>query len=101
MYYLYDYHTHSNNSTDGNNSVLEMCQSAVSKGLKEIAITDHFEPKKGNEGYREYKPGVYWMDVLKAKEIFKGRLKIKMGVELGQPINWPKEWMYQNWISAA
>lgn len=85
MYYLYDYHTHSTNSTDGNNSVLELCQSAVSKGVKEIAITDHFEPMRGNESYKAYRPNAYWIDVLKAKYIFKNRLKIKMGVELGQP----------------
>lgn len=85
MDYLMDYHTHSTNSSDGKNSVMEICQSAVDKGIDEIAITDHFEPIIGNEDCKFYKPNVYWADVLKAREKFKGRLRIKLGVELGQP----------------
>ncbi|KZL90352.1 PHP domain-containing protein [Clostridium magnum] len=45
MNYLYDYHIHTTYSIDGKNTILEVCKSAVEKGLKEIAITDHFEPK--------------------------------------------------------
>lgn len=85
MNYLMDYHTHSTNSIDGKNTVMEMCSSAVARGINEIAITDHYEPVSGDESCRLYRPNVYWTDVLKAREKFKGRLKIKMGVELGQP----------------
>ncbi|MDK2800627.1 MAG: histidinol-phosphatase family [Clostridiales bacterium] len=83
--YLCDYHMHSHNSTDGQNSVMELCQRAVELGLKEVAITDHFEPVKGNEGYKQYNPKWYFIDVLKARVVFKYTLKIKLGIELGQP----------------
>lgn len=85
MNYLYDYHIHTTYSTDGKNTIFQVCESAVKKGLKEIAITDHFEPTNGNENYREYKPDDYRLEIEKAKEIFKGKLKVKMGIELGQP----------------
>ncbi|WML33034.1 histidinol-phosphatase HisJ family protein [Clostridium sp. OS1-26] len=85
MNYLYDYHIHTTYSTDGNNTIFEVCKSAVEKGLKEIAITDHFEPTRGNENYSEYKPYDYILEIEKAREIFKGKLKIKIGIELGQP----------------
>ena len=90
MYYLSDYHTHSTNSIDGHNSVMELCQSALNKGLSEIAITDHFEPFQGNESCECYKPNVYFTQILKARDRFKGRLLVKMGVELGQPHQFPE-----------
>lgn len=85
MNYLVDYHTHSTNSIDGKDTVLQICRSALDRGLKEIAITDHFEPSKSGDSHKSYRPNVYIVDILKAREKFRGRLKIKMGVELGQP----------------
>ena len=38
-----DIHTHSSNSFDAENTVEEMCKSAVDKGLFALAITDHCE----------------------------------------------------------
>lgn len=83
--YLYDYHIHSNFSTDGKDSIYQICRDALDKGLKEIAITDHFEPTVGNEEYKFFKPADYLQDLEKARELFKGRLTIKAGIELGQP----------------
>lgn len=85
MNYLYDYHIHSNYSIDAKDSIFDICESAIRKGLKEIAITDHFEPTMMDQGCENYSPNDSWVDIIKANEIFKGKLKIKMGVELGQP----------------
>ncbi|OGO78387.1 MAG: histidinol phosphate phosphatase [Clostridiales bacterium GWB2_37_7] len=85
MSYLVDYHMHSTYSTDGNNTINEMCQSAIINGLKEIAITDHFEPTDGDEMYLPYDQRGYWAEITKAKQQYKGKLKIKLGIELGQP----------------
>lgn len=85
MNYLYDYHIHTTHSIDGKNTILEVCKSAVERGLKEIAITDHFEPKRGDENYEVYNPYNYRLEIEKARMIFHGKLKIKIGVELGQP----------------
>ena len=85
MNYLYDYHIHTNYSIDGKNSIFDVCESAIRKGLKEIAITDHFEPTIKDRRCEEYRPNESWIEIIKANEIFKGKLKVKMGVELGQP----------------
>lgn len=59
--YLYDYHMHSLNSTDGHDKILAMCERAVGQGLREIAITDHFEPSLGNESYQVYDAEKYFL----------------------------------------
>lgn len=88
--YLYDYHMHSDNSSDGKNSIFEMCVAAIALGLEEIAVTDHFEPSSGNEKYPYYNAGEYFFEVLKAKSAFDKDLKIKYAVELGQPHLYPE-----------
>ena len=40
---IIDMHTHSDNSFDGNHSVILLCESAFNKKAKAIAITDHCE----------------------------------------------------------
>lgn len=85
MNYLMDYHIHSTHSTDAISSITEICQSAINRGIAEIAITDHFEPSNGDELYLIYDQKGYWSEITKAKQLFKGKLKVKMGVELGQP----------------
>jgi histidinol-phosphatase (PHP family) len=85
MNYLMDYHVHSTHSTDAISSIIEICQSAVSRGISEIVITDHFEPSNGDELYQIYNQKGYWSEITKAKQQYRGKLKVKMGVELGQP----------------
>ena len=89
MNYFTDYHVHSTYSVDGHNTIMELCQSAVNKGIMEIAITDHFEPTIADEYCSFYDQKGYWANITKAKQAFKGKLKIKLGVELGQPHLFP------------
>jgi len=88
--YLLDYHTHSDNSSDGKDSIHEMCAKAIVSGLREIAVTDHFEPSFGNEQYPYYNADKYFSEVLKANSVFVKDLKIKCGLELGQPHLYPE-----------
>jgi histidinol-phosphatase (PHP family) len=85
MSYYIDYHIHSRHSTDAVSSIREICLWAMNSGLKEIAVTDHFEPSKGDEFYKAYDQKSYWAEITKEKQEFKGRLEVKLGVELGQP----------------
>jgi histidinol-phosphatase (PHP family) len=89
MSYLMDYHVHSNYSLDGHNTIMELCRSAAEKGIREIAVTDHFEPTVADEKCSFYNRRGYWADVLKARQAMKGKLKVKLGVELGQPHLFP------------
>ncbi len=88
--YLFDFHIHSNHSSDGKNSMADLCTKAIEQGLKEVAISDHFDPSFGNENCAEYKPGEYFRDIKKAKLMFSNKLKIKTAVELGQPHLFPE-----------
>lgn len=88
--YLYDYHMHSLYSPDGRSTISELCVSAIASGMKEIAITDHFEPTPGDETYSYYNAKSYFFDILLGNTIFDKKLKIKFGVELGQPHLFPE-----------
>lgn len=90
MSYFADYHTHSTHSSDGHNTIMELCRSAVKNGIREIAVTDHFEPCMANEYCSFYNQKSYWAYITKAKQVFRRRLDIKLGVELGQPHLFPE-----------
>lgn len=83
--YLTDYHMHSKYSFDCETEVEEICENAIKRGLKEIAITDHMDIFSD-------KPYGYIMDcescyheLWKIKEKYQDKLKVLVGVELGQP----------------
>ncbi|GMQ58304.1 histidinol-phosphatase HisJ family protein [Vallitalea sediminicola] len=82
-----DYHMHSSISPDSDSPMEEMCQSAIDKGFREIAITDHFEfYSKGADGYKfnEAYLDEYFKTINKCKQKFDGKLVIRKGIELGQ-----------------
>ena len=88
---LVDYHLHSNFSFDGTQSLRELCEAAVSRGLSEIAVTEHMDLYKD-------KPYGYILDCQASfrelenmKSAYKGKLVIRRGIELGQPMRNPQE----------
>ncbi|MCI9272765.1 MAG: histidinol-phosphatase HisJ family protein [Clostridiales bacterium] len=84
--YLSDCHIHSDNSSDGADPVMMLCERAASLGFYTLAITDHCEC----DAYftEEYDKSIRqsFFETHKAKAVFDGRLKILSGVELGQPL---------------
>lgn len=88
--YLYDYHIHSLNSKDAKSTISELCVYAIEAKLKEIAITDHFEPVSDNENSSDYDFKSYYYEMMKVKSIFSEKLKINFAVELGQPHLFPE-----------
>ncbi len=96
MKILADMHIHSNNSFDADNTVLELCQSAVEKGISTIAITDHMEAPEIKLGDRSV-----FGDMVKqisksveeakiANELMDDDIKVLRGMELGEPMHEPK-----------
>lgn len=75
MYYC-DYHIHSKNLFDGKDSVMEHCQRA-----QEIAITDHFEPTKSEQEFKQYQPLQCLEYISKARLRYENNLKVKFGIE--------------------
>ncbi len=89
----FDSHTHSRNSYDAdkNASIKDMCESAISKGLTHIAITDHFDVNAIPEGYdMPYDPEKILNEFNEAKEIYGSKITMSFGVELGQYYQYPE-----------
>lgn len=90
---LCDLHTHSNNSFDAQNSVDEMCESAIKSGLYALAITDHCEAPMIGEGkkceygsFDELIPKSV-SETVTAKKKYEGKLTVLCGIELGEPMH--------------
>ncbi len=107
--YLADYHIHSKYSFDGKESLADICEKAVEQGLSEIAVTDHMdiysglpygtmpdldviEGQGGDDIYHGRHcrmfmmdmPG-FWRDISEVRAQYEGKIKVKVGTELGQP----------------
>lgn len=79
----FDLHTHTTHS-DGKQSVFEMCESAIARGMHGIAITDHANVHTYDQrNLGERMPRCY-DDVKIAKEKYGDQLKVLMGVEVGE-----------------
>lgn len=86
----YDLHMHTTNS-DGKNTVDEMCQAAVERGMGGIAITDHadmnfYEARNTAERIRRS-----IADVALAREKYADELTVLCGVELGEYLYAPEK----------
>ena len=80
-----DYHVHSNNSFDGKNSIEEMCKKAIEINLSEICFTEHFSVDPRDISYHVLNYEKYFSEIEKAKEKFSDKIKIKCGLEIGEP----------------
>ncbi|WP_303859765.1 histidinol-phosphatase HisJ family protein [Alkalibaculum bacchi] len=82
---LLDYHTHTIHSWDAKNTVQEMCESAVDKGITEICFTEHFAVREGDicTDYIDFEH--YTKDIQMAKDVFQEKLVIKKGIEISEP----------------
>lgn len=80
-----DMHTHTDNSFDGNHSPIFMCETAVKKGVRAIAFTDHCEVDNYVGGNHERSVRQAFFEVAKARSAYIGQLIVLNGIELGQP----------------
>ena len=81
---LIDMHSHSDNSPDGFHTPMYMCEHAVRKGLRALAVTDHCEIDKFIE--QKYASSVFhsYFETVKARSAFEGQLLVLIGLEVGQ-----------------
>ena len=83
--YLADYHTHSTCSGDGKNTMTEMAQAGIAAGLDEICLTDHVDIVNWQaQQVLEHSWQAAAAQYAQACEQLGGRIKIRLGVELGQ-----------------
>ena len=82
--YLTDYHTHTCCSFDSQADLMDQAARAAELGLKELCTTDHCD-LINEKGQRVY--DLDWAPILeqygRVRERMQGRLKIKLGLELG------------------
>lgn len=81
---MYDYHTHTAFSDDAEVPMENMIISAIKKGVKEIAVTDHFDPDYPDPEF----PFLidfysYYRDLLMYEEAYAGKIDIIKGIEIG------------------
>ena len=80
-----DMHTHTDNSPDGNHSTMYLCECAEQTGLRAIAFTDHCEVDAYYKDHYDRATFQAYFEVVKARSVFRGRLIVAAGIELGQP----------------
>lgn len=96
MKILSDMHMHSDNSFDADNSVREMCLSAIEKNISTIAITDHMEAPEIKLGDRSVFGNMIKQitksvaDVEAARDEFEDKIRVLKGIEIGEPMHEPK-----------
>lgn len=82
---LIDTHVHSDNSPDGHHSCMFLCEQAAAQGMRAIAITDHCETDTYRTEHYDRSTMQSYLEILKAKTSFTGKLIVLRGIELGQP----------------
>lgn len=93
MKIICDSHIHSCNSFDAENSVEELCEKALELKLNTITITDHMEvPElalgaKSEYGDMKKQIAKSLKDIVRCQEIYKGRINVLKGIEMGEPMH--------------
>lgn len=81
---LFDYHTHTDFSTDGHSTMDEMVKAAALAGISQIAITDHYDPDYPLPGWgEEFSQHEYNEQLSLYKEKYKNEITLIKGLEVG------------------
>lgn len=89
--YLSDLHLHSSYSFDGEVSLTNICETALKRGMQEIAITDHADIYANKPYEHILDADSLYQELAAIKEQYKDRLLVRLGAELGQPQRNPSD----------
>lgn len=89
---LVDYHIHSGFSFDSKESMDNICTASISRGIKEIAITDHLDIYEEKEYTYILDCENWYRELNDIKEKYKVQLDVKLGIEVGTPQHNPDEY---------
>jgi DNA polymerase (family 10) len=76
-----DVHMHTT-ATDGRNSIAEMAEAALERGLKYIAITDHSKSLAMTNGLDEKRALEHMQRIREADNVMEGRIRVFTGIEV-------------------
>lgn len=81
---MYDYHNHTEFSDDSTAPMEAMVQAAIAKNIKEIAITDHYDPDyPDNTMPFGLDFPAYHKELERVQSEFKDQIKVIKGIEIG------------------
>lgn len=81
---MYDYHTHSFFSDDCSVPSEDMISSAIKKGVKELAVTDHYDPDYPDSQFPfTIDFDNYFKTMLELESKYADKIKIIKGIEIG------------------
>ena len=78
-----DYHLHTNYSMDGRQTMPELCETMLARGVQEIALTEHIEPGHPEEGMDMPPVWEKWFAEIERCRAAYPALLIRSGVESG------------------
>ncbi len=81
-----DFHMHTDSSPDSQAPARAMCEAALARGLRHIAITDHVELVDFEKDGYAARADRSFREQTALQSEFAGRLRISRGVELGCPL---------------
>ncbi|MGN0143452.1 MAG: histidinol-phosphatase HisJ family protein [Clostridium sp.] len=85
MAYLSDYHMHSKHSFDAVQTIEQAALKAISMNINEICFTEHVSFDPQDKSYNTFDFKNYKDEIDKLSFKYKGKLKIKTGIEAGEP----------------
>ncbi|MEI8215632.1 MAG: histidinol-phosphatase HisJ family protein [Eubacteriales bacterium] len=81
---MYDYHSHTSFSDDSSSSFEDMLDAACNLGLKELAITDHYDPDYPDKEFPfDLDFGPYNQSLVDFGEKYRDKIKLIKGIEIG------------------
>lgn len=81
----YDQHVHSAYSFDSKEHLEDECEAALQKGLQGITFTEHFSVDPLDVSYGVLRYDAYRQAVMDCQRMYRGRLQIGCGLEIGEP----------------
>ncbi|MBK5246429.1 MAG: histidinol-phosphatase HisJ family protein [Peptostreptococcaceae bacterium] len=81
---MYDYHSHSFFSDDSSVPLKNMIEAAISMGIKELAVTDHYDPDYPDKNFPfDLDFNLYHQALLAAEKEHSKNIKVVKGLEMG------------------
>jgi histidinol-phosphatase (PHP family) len=82
---LVDYHCHTHFSADSYTPMAEQCEAAISKGVKQIAFTEHEDYNPNDVTSFFFKHEAYLEEMARCRERYGDRLTIRAAIEVSEP----------------
>lgn len=70
--------------------MVEMCQAAVTCGLQEIGFSEHYDLNPLDDCYDWFEFDAWYIEIERCRNLFKGTLTIRAGVEFSEPHLYPQ-----------